>query len=159
MPRSAGWDRRRPIRFGALTNISLRSLSEMVANPKYLPETQTVRFLLNGIDIEALPDETILQAAKRVGIKIPHLCYKEGYRPDGNCRSCMVEIKGERVLAPSCCRYPTSGMEVTSNSARAVASQKMVLELLLSDMPPERHTLDSQLDEWASKLAGRKPRL
>src|SRR4029078_673150 len=94
----------------------------------------------------------------RLGVEIPRLCYKEGMRPDGNCRSCMVEIKGERVLAPSCCRYPTSGMEVTSNSARAVASQKMVLELLLSDMPPERHTLDSELDEWASKLAVRKTR-
>ena len=41
-------------------------------------------------------------------------------RPDGNCRTCMVEIKGERVLAPSCCRYPTDGMEVTTDSARAV---------------------------------------
>ncbi len=46
-------------------------------------------------------------------------------RPDGNCRTCMVEIKGERVLAPSCCRYPKEGMEVTTNSARALTSQKM----------------------------------
>ena len=59
-------------------------------------------------------------------------------RPDGNCRACMVEIKGERVLAPSCCRYPTDGMEVTTDSARAVPAQKMVLELLLSDMPETR---------------------
>ena len=42
-------------------------------------------------------------------------------RADGNCRACMVEIKGERVLAPSCCRYPNDGMEVTTNSARALA--------------------------------------
>ena len=50
----------------------------------------------------------------------------EGMRPDGNCRACMVEIKGERVLAPSCCRYPKDGMEVTTDSPRAVTSQKMV---------------------------------
>ena len=71
-------------------------------------------------------DETLLETAKRHGIEIPRLCYKEGMRADGNCRTCMVEIKGERVLAPSCCRYPKDGMEVTTNSARAVTSQKMV---------------------------------
>src|ERR1019366_5878060 len=79
-------------------------------------------------------------------------------RPDGNCRACMVEIKGERVLAPSCCRKPAPGMEVTTDNARAVASQKMVLELLLSDMPKERHTLNSELDQWAGKLKVGKPR-
>src|SRR5436853_4493794 len=79
--------------------------------------------------------ETIIQTADRLGISIPRLCYKPGMRPDGNCRACMVEIKGERVLAPSCCRTPASGMEVQSASPRARASQKMVIELLLSDMP------------------------
>ncbi len=48
-------------------------------------------------------------AAKRAGVDIPHLCAKEGYRPDGNCRACMVEIEGERVLAASCKRSPTVG--------------------------------------------------
>src|SRR6185503_1541768 len=92
------------------------------------------------------------------GVEIPHLCYKEGMRPDGNCRACVVEIKGERVLAPSCCRKPAPGMEVTTDSARAVASQKMVLELLLSDIPQERHRLDSELDRWAKALKVGKPR-
>ena len=101
-----------------------------------------VEFKLNGKDVVAYGSETIIQAAKRHGVEIPHLCYKEGYRPDGNCRACMVEIKGERVLAPSCCRRPVAGMEVSSDNARAVHSQKMVLELLLSDMPEERHTLE-----------------
>src|SRR5580765_172048 len=95
----------------------------------------SVAFTLNGASVEGRPDETLLQTAKRLGIEVPHLCYKDGMRADGNCRACMVEIKGERVLAPSCCRYPKDGMEVTTNSARAVASQKMVLELLLSDVP------------------------
>ena len=66
--------------------------------------TKIVRFELDGKSIEALPDETILQAAQRTGAEIPHLCYKDGYRPDGICRACVVEIDGERVLAPSCCR-------------------------------------------------------
>ncbi len=56
-------------------------------------------------------------------------------RADGNCRACVVEIAGERTLAPSCCRAPKAGMQVQAQSARAVAAQKMVLELLASDMP------------------------
>ena len=59
----------------------------------------SIAFKLNGRDVVGHGDETIIQAAARAGIAIPHLCYKGGYRPDGNCRVCMVEIKGERVLA------------------------------------------------------------
>ena len=56
--------------------------------------------------MQALPGETLLEIADREGIEIPRLCYKEGMEAVGNCRSCMVEIKGERVLAASCCRAP-----------------------------------------------------
>jgi formate dehydrogenase major subunit len=117
-----------------------------------------VEFTLNGRAVTAPPEETILQTAKRLGIEIPHLCYMDGMRPDGNCRACMVEIKGERVLAPSCCRAPKAGMEVTSDSARAVHSQRMILELLKSDMPERSYRLDSELDHWADKLGVSKPR-
>ena len=65
----------------------------------------------------------------------------------------MVEIEGERVLAPSCCRSPTEGMKVTSDSERAVQSQQLVLELLLSDMPETEYTRDNELDEWAARSA------
>jgi formate dehydrogenase major subunit len=117
-----------------------------------------VEFTLNGRTVSGRSDESILDAAQRYGIEVPHLCYKKGMRADGNCRTCMVEIKDERVLAPSCCRYPGAGMEVTTDSPRAVASQRMVLELLLSDMPETSYTLDSELDRWTRKLAVGKPR-
>ena len=75
-----------------------------------VPEIEgPISFLLDGQEIEALPEETILQAARRHGVDIPHLCYKDGLRPDGNCRACVVEVKGERALAPSCCRAPSEG--------------------------------------------------
>ena len=96
---------------------------------------KTVEFKLDAQTIHAYEGETILKAAKRHGIDIPHLCYKDGYRADGNCRACVVEIAGERTLAPSCCRSATEGMQVQASSERAVKSQKMVLEMLLSDMP------------------------
>jgi formate dehydrogenase major subunit len=121
-------------------------------------QAEEIAFTLNGKSVCGFSNETIIQTAKRLGVEIPHLCYKEGMRPDGNCRACMVEIKGERVLAPSCCRTPTPGMDVTSNNARAVAAQKMVVELLLSDMPAERYKLNSELDQWAAKLSVGTPR-
>ena len=117
-----------------------------------------VTFTLNGQKVVTRADQTILQTADDHGIEVPRLCYMEGMRADGNCRTCMVEIKGERVLAASCCRYPKDGMEVTTNSARAVASQKMSLELLLSDIPETSYTLDSELDLWAKKMGIGKPR-
>jgi len=128
----------------------------MAANPDTIFET--IEFTLNGTSVEALPGETILQAAERSGTEIPHLCYTEGLRADGNCRACVVEIDGERVLAPSCCRNPTPGMVVKSDNERAQKSQKLVLELLMSDMPEQSYTLDNELGYWANKLEVTKPR-
>ncbi|HET8830605.1 MAG TPA: formate dehydrogenase subunit alpha [Casimicrobiaceae bacterium] len=115
-------------------------------------------FNLNGADVAAAAGETIIQTADRLGVEIPRLCYKPGYRPDGNCRACMVEINGERALAPSCCRQPTAGMVVSSTSDRAVHSQKMIVELLASDMPERTYKTNSELDYWRAKLGIGKPR-
>ncbi len=124
-----------------------------------VPEvTQTTSFLLDGRAVDARPDETILQAARRHGVDIPHLCYKDGLRPDGNCRACVVEVKGERTLAPSCCRTPQEGMEVATTSERARHSQKLVLELLLSDVVETPYTNDSELATWARALEVGTPR-
>ncbi|MDP3356913.1 MAG: molybdopterin-dependent oxidoreductase [Polaromonas sp.] len=122
--------------------------------------TGTVSFALNGRVAQAYEGETILQAAQRHGVDIPHLCYKDGYRPDGNCRACVVEVKGERTLAPSCCRVVTAGMDVQASSERALKSQKMVLEMLLSDMPDTGYKWSDQdeslqhgeLSEWADRM-------
>src|SRR5260221_11037643 len=120
--------------------------------------TMPVEFKLNGKTVVGRSDETLIETARHYGIEIPHLCYKEGMRPDGNCRACVVEIKGERVPAPSCCRFPTQGMEVPPDSPRALASQKMVLELLMSDMPETQYTLNNKVDVWARNLGVGKPR-
>ncbi len=119
---------------------------------------QSIEFSLDGRKLQAAPGETILQTAKRYGIEIPHLCYKDGYRADGNCRACVVEIAGERVLAPSCCRSPTPGMQVNAESERARHSQRLVLELLAADMPAQSGTLDSELDLWSNRLGVKAPR-
>jgi formate dehydrogenase major subunit len=121
-------------------------------------DAPTVSFELNGRTVTGRATETILQVADREGVEIPRLCYKDGLDTAGNCRSCMVEINGERVLAPSCCRFPTEGMKVTSDSDRALAAQKMVLELLQSDMPETEYTRHNEVDQWSAKLGVGKPR-
>src|SRR6201996_2903342 len=115
----------------------------------------TIKFELDGKQVEANAGETIWQVAKRQGQEIPHLCYSPApdYRPDGNCRACMVEIEGERVLAASCKRTPSVGMKVKTASSRAVAAQKMVMELLVADQPPREtsHDPESKFWHWAEK--------
>ncbi|HWP20076.1 MAG TPA: formate dehydrogenase subunit alpha [Burkholderiaceae bacterium] len=117
-----------------------------------------LEFTLDGRVVQARPGETIWAAAQRAGVEIPHLCHKEGLEPAGNCRACVVEIEGERVLAPSCCRSVAPGMQVRSASPRARQAQKMVLELLLSDMPETAYTRDNELDRWAATLGVGRPR-
>src|SRR6185437_11130203 len=114
-------------------------------------KTKPVKFTLDGKEVEALPGETIWQVAKRQGIDIPHLCYspEPGYRADGNCRACMVEIEGERVLAASCIRKPADGMKVKATSERAKTARQMVFELLISDQPRRETAHDPQSKFWA----------
>ncbi|MGA2127058.1 MAG: formate dehydrogenase subunit alpha [Xanthobacteraceae bacterium] len=117
---------------------------------------ETLRFTIDGREVEAAAGETIWQVAQRLGTEIPHLCYspEPGYRPDGNCRACMVEIAGERVLAASCIRQPAAGMKVTTGSPRATAARKAVFELLIADQPARAtaHDPDSKFWSWADRV-------
>ena len=117
----------------------------------------SVKFILDGKEVEALDGETIWQVAKRLGTDIPHLCYspEPGYRADGNCRACMVEIEGERVLAASCIRKPAEGMKVKATSDRAKTARQMVFELLISDQPDRKtaaHDPQSKFWAWADRM-------
>lgn len=116
---------------------------------------KNIRFLLDGREVEAFPDETIWQVAKRHGCEIPHLCWlpEPGYRADGNCRACMVEIGKERVLAASCIRMPEVGMEVATASERARKARAMIVELLLADQPSleDSHDRNSRFWHWAKE--------
>src|ERR1700722_20396355 len=107
-------------------------------------------FELDGKPVEAKPGETIWQVAQRLGTEIPHLCYlpEPGYRADGNCRVCMVEIEGERVLAASCMRTPAPGMKVKTQTDRAKTARKMVAELLLTDQPEIAVAHDPGSELW-----------
>ena len=115
-----------------------------------------INFTLDDKALEASAGETIWQCAERAGIEIPHLCYSKApdYRADGNCRVCMVEIEGERVLAASCIRQPSEGMVINSANERATTARKMVMELLVADQPPREssHDPNSELWHWAEQM-------
>ncbi len=124
----------------------------MAAKPEDLNLDYNCSIKINGSEYPANTDETILDVSKRNGIEIPHLCFKEGMRPDGNCRVCVVEIEGERALQPSCIRKVTDGMIINTENSRVIHSQKVVIELLQSDVSSEQYDPNSELTHWADKL-------
>ena len=112
--------------------------------------SDTVTFTLDGREITAASNQTIWEVSKGQGFVIPHLCHKDqiGYRSDGNCRMCMVEVKGERNLVASCIRTPTEGMVVETQSYRAKTARKMVMELLIADQPDQENAHDKSSHLW-----------
>jgi formate dehydrogenase major subunit len=137
--------------------------ADKVAGKGEAPTAKT--FTIDDREIDLRDGETIFRAAGRLGIDLPHLCYspQPGYRPDGNCRVCMVEIEGERVLAASCIRTPSPGMKVKTQTDRAKTARKMVAELLLTDQPDQAHAHDPDSEFWktATRMGlkqGRFPR-
>nr|WP_295710626.1 formate dehydrogenase subunit alpha [uncultured Halomonas sp.] len=108
--------------------------------------------ILDGVEVTAYPGETLWQVAKRAGETIPHLCFKDapGYRADGNCRVCMVEVEGERALTASCLREAVPNMKVHSaSSERVKVAREGVMELLMADQPSRQHSPDRSSHFWA----------
>jgi len=112
--------------------------------------SELITFELDGKTVSATATDSIWDVAKREGTKIPHLCHADrvGFEADGNCRACMVEIEGERVLAASCIRTPTDGMVVNTATDRPTKARKMVMELLIADQPDRAATYDADSHFW-----------
>ncbi len=116
---------------------------------------------LDGKAVAFTAGETLWDVALRNGNEIPHLCHTPGLMPVGNCRACMVEVEGERVLAASCRRAAGDGMQVSTTSERATRARAMVLELLMSDAGASTDALTphSELSAWAQRAGARTGRL
>ena len=115
--------------------------------------TGPVKFTLDGVEVTASAGESIFDVAKREGTELPHMCsgLNDHYRADGNCRLCVVEIEGERVLAASCIRQPAEGMKVSTGSGRVNRARNTVMELLVADQPARQTSHDPESRFW--KLA------
>ncbi|PRX37261.1 formate dehydrogenase major subunit [Meinhardsimonia xiamenensis] len=116
-----------------------------------MTDAPTVTFTLDGQTLTVPEGTTIWEAAHGRGLTIPHLCHKPapGYRPDGNCRACMVEVEGERTLVASCIRPVADGMVVNTATPRAEKARKTVMELLLADQPLRESAHDRSSHLWA----------
>ncbi|MBM3555191.1 MAG: formate dehydrogenase subunit alpha [Alphaproteobacteria bacterium] len=116
--------------------------------------SDAIRFTLDGAEVEARPEESLWDVSRRLGATLPHLCHRPepGYRPDGTCRACVVEIEGERALAASCVRKPSPGMRVRTKGQRVEAARRGVFELLLADRPDQIPGVDNQVTRWAEKI-------
>jgi formate dehydrogenase alpha subunit len=107
---------------------------------------------------EAFVEEgaTVFQAAKSIGIDIPHLCYGDGLSPTADCRLCVVEVSGGRNLMPSCTFPAANNMVIQTRSEKVLKARRMVIELLLSDHPFDCMTCEKsgacKLERYAYEL-------
>ena len=91
-----------------------------------------VNIKINGTDIAVQNGSTILQAAARAGIPIPHLCYLRDINEIGACRICVVEVEGTERLVPACNTRVVEGMSIHTNTPRVREARKTNLRLILS---------------------------
>lgn len=94
---------------------------------------QVLTLQIDGRDVGAREDQTILDAARENGIFIPTMCQLDGVSSTGACRLCLVEVKGIPKLLPACVTRVQEGMEITTNSERLAGYRKTILEMLFSE--------------------------
>jgi predicted molibdopterin-dependent oxidoreductase YjgC len=102
----------------------------------------TINLTINGQKIEAEPGQTILDVARSHGLDIPTLCYHKDLSPTGNCRMCVVEVKGGRFLSAACVTPIYEGMEIQTHSEKVMKDRKLTLELMLANHPQDCITCD-----------------
>lgn len=119
-----------------------------------------VKLKIDGKDILVEPNTTIFEAARKLNINIPHLCYHERLPISGACRLCLVEVKGAKTLVASCAMPVQDGMEVWTNTDRVIQARRLVLDLLLSDHPEDCRTCekcgDCKLQDYAYEYGVRE---
>ncbi len=113
----------------------------------------SVNITIDGQKIQADVGDTILQAARENGIRVPTLCYHKDLSPTGNCRMCLVDMKGSRFLQAACVTQVSEGMEIETMSERAVKSRKLSLELMLAHHTPNCSYCDVSNDCELQSLA------
>lgn len=126
-----------------------------------------VKLTINNRDVEVPAGSTILEAAKKLNIKIPTLCHMDLHdlkmvNQAASCRVCVVEVEGRRNLAPACATPVFEGMVVRTDTVKSIKARRTVVELLLSDHPQdclmcEKNT-DCELQSLAADLGVREVR-
>jgi len=97
----------------------------------------TIKITINEKTIDAQIGQTLLETARNNAINIPTLCYHRDLTPDGNCRICVVEVKGQRFLQAACVTNVWNGMEVWTDSKRVLNARRTTLEMMLAHHPQD----------------------
>jgi len=105
-----------------------------------------INLTINNVEVEVPAGATILDAAKKAGMKVPTLCNFEGHAPQGACRVCVVEVEGARSLAAACAMPASNGMKVQTNTKRVRNSRRTSVELLLSEHDGDCQTCNRNQD-------------
>ncbi|MCL2348268.1 MAG: NADH-dependent [FeFe] hydrogenase, group A6 [Planctomycetaceae bacterium] len=105
-----------------------------------------INLTINNVGVEVPAGATILDAAKKAGMKIPTLCNFEGHAPQGACRVCVVEVEGGRSLAAACSMPAAEGMKVQTNTRRVRNARRTTVELLLSEHDGDCQTCNRNQD-------------
>jgi NADH-quinone oxidoreductase subunit G len=121
-----------------------------------------VKIILNGGPVEVPDGTTVLAAAERAGIDIPHFCYHPALEPEGSCRMCLVEIEGSPKLELACSTTVREGMRIETSSPPVLKARRQVLELLLAEHPLDCPICDKagecRLQIYADLLGPRESR-
>ena len=121
-----------------------------------------MQLTIDGRKVQADKGSTILEAARKAGIHIPHLCHREGLQPTAACRLCVVEVEGARTLVASCAFPGADQMVVRTMTPRVQEARRLVIELLLSDHPSDCLTCEKSgsclLEKYAYALGIRRTR-
>lgn len=115
-------------------------------------EKKVVNFTIDGKPMQAEHGDSIWEAAQRNGLLIANLCRDSTVSCEGNCRACVVEVKGERALAASCKHHVHEHMKIVLDSPRVRTAQKVVIELLAARQPDRLDKVDNELSHWADEL-------
>ena len=97
------------------------------------PVNDVKTLVIDGKDVSARANQTVLEVARENDIYIPTLCHLDGLSDVGACRLCMVEIKNSPKLFPACVLKVEEGMEVTTNSERLIHYRRTILEMLFAE--------------------------
>ena len=95
--------------------------------------SEMIKLNIDGKDVEIEKGKTVLEAARKVNIEIPTLCFLKEINEAGDCRMCLVEVEGRRGYSPSCITKAEDGMVVKTNTPDLMESRKLILDLILSN--------------------------
>lgn len=113
--------------------------------------TEKIKLTIDGKQISVEPETTLMEAAEQMGIDIPTICWHEATTSYALCRTCVVEVEGQRVLQPACIVKAGADMQVQTRSERVVRARKTILEMLASTLDlSEAPEILSMMDEYGA---------